>query len=130
MKSFTITATTLLSLSAAALGRPADSPAEVWTPHITSPTAETVWTIGQKYNVTWDTSNPPKVTNPFGLVVLRSGGDIQWNHMLAYGFKILDGTTQVTAPDVNAGDYSVVLMGDSDNWSPDFSIVSSASNSI
>lgn len=47
---FTTFVLMLLSLVSAA---PLNTPRDVWNPTITSPTAETVWTVGQTVEVTW-----------------------------------------------------------------------------
>jgi len=97
----------------------------VYAPHIMSPTAGTIWNAGQDYNITWDTSDAPvHITNTLGEVLFRVD-DVTWdNTTLAKGFNITDGSVKVTAPTVPTGiHYSIVLLGDSGNWSPNFIIV-------
>ncbi|KAF9532543.1 hypothetical protein CPB83DRAFT_626976 [Crepidotus variabilis] len=99
---------------------------DVYSPHITSPTAGVVWTSGQTQTVTWDTSDAPAhITNRIGRIVLRKGATTT-PLVLADNFDILDGKAQVTVPNVVAGsDYEVVLFGDSGNISPEFTITGS-----
>ncbi|KAH8099655.1 hypothetical protein BXZ70DRAFT_942751 [Cristinia sonorae] len=97
---------------------------DVFVPRIIEPTASTVWSSGEVRNITWDTSNAPaQITNRFGLVLLRFSG-IASPFILAKGFDILDGTVAVTVPWVQTRpDYSIVLLGDSGNVSPNFEII-------
>ncbi|KAK7694118.1 hypothetical protein QCA50_003694 [Cerrena zonata] len=45
---------------------------DVFVPPVLYPHAGTVWTSGQRHNVTWDVSNPPKqITNGKGMILLR-----------------------------------------------------------
>jgi len=96
---------------------------DVYVPPILSPTSDAVWTIGTVQTVTWNVSNPPaQITNPVGQILLRQG-DRTTNIVLAGNFSILLGSINVTVPSVSpAADYSVVLFGDSGNFSPTFSI--------
>lgn len=102
---------------------------DVYVPPILTPKAGDVWVIGEKRTVTWDTSNPPQsITNKIGEIYLREGDTTFLDSPLAQGFDILLGTMEVTVPNVTPGnDYMIVLMGDSGNWSPPFSIVSGSS---
>ncbi|KAF7795318.1 hypothetical protein EIP86_006474 [Pleurotus ostreatoroseus] len=97
---------------------------DVYAPPITYPHAGTVWTVGQRHNVTWDTTNPPKqITNSIGQIILAKNGIEDWSAPLAANFSILLGRIEVTVPDVESGtDYSLVLFGDSGNYSPEFTI--------
>ncbi|TBU35383.1 hypothetical protein BD311DRAFT_743895 [Dichomitus squalens] len=96
---------------------------DVFTPPVLYPHNGTVWTIGQRHNVTWDVSNPPKqITNKQGLILLRKSGETT-PVVLENGFDILLGRIEITVPWVVDGDdYSLVLFGDSGNFSPDFTI--------
>lgn len=98
---------------------------DVYVPPVLYPRNGTVWSVGQRHNVTWDTSNPPKqITNRQGMIVLRKG-DLTTPLILANGFDILRGHIEITVPFVFGGsDYSVVLFGDSGNFSPTFTIKS------
>ncbi|KAF8064275.1 hypothetical protein FPV67DRAFT_1563280 [Lyophyllum atratum] len=98
---------------------------DVYVPPVTYPHNGTVWKVRQRHNVTWDTSNPPvNITNKVGLILLRKGGFTS-PLILAQGFPILQGRIEVTVPWVLEGtDYSVVLFGDSGNFSPTFTITS------
>ncbi|THU84266.1 hypothetical protein K435DRAFT_686022, partial [Dendrothele bispora CBS 962.96] len=100
---------------------------DVFAPPITSPVAGDVWVVGETKNVTWDVSHAPtQITNPEGTILLRKG-NLTTTDILATGFDIRDGSVEVTVPDVeDDDDYSVVLFGDSGNWSPDFNITHKA----
>ncbi|KAI0629495.1 hypothetical protein C8Q77DRAFT_1161104 [Trametes polyzona] len=96
---------------------------DVYTPPVLYPHAGTVWYKGQTHNVTWDVSDPPvNITNKLGFILLRKG-NIATPLILADKFDILRGRVEVKVPWVLEGDdYSVVLFGDSGNWSQDFTI--------
>ncbi|KAJ3509183.1 hypothetical protein NLJ89_g5356 [Agrocybe chaxingu] len=110
---------------------------DVIAPKITSPDANTVWTVGSVVTVTWDTSNfPPdsQITNPIGKVILgfdeNDSLNLDFNNPLAQDFKLRDGSVQLTVPDVPPrDDYLIVLFGDSGNTSPTFVITRIASGS-
>ncbi|KAJ3543206.1 hypothetical protein NM688_g5886 [Phlebia brevispora] len=98
---------------------------DVFVPPVLYPHDGTVWAVGQKHNVTWDVSNPPaQITNPLGEIFLAKGGILlDLDQPLAANFSILLGRIEVTVPDVEPGsDYSVVVFGDSGNYSPNFTI--------
>ncbi|KAH9900765.1 hypothetical protein C8Q73DRAFT_675728 [Cubamyces lactineus] len=97
---------------------------DVYVPPILYPHAGTVWYKDQRHNVTWDVSDPPvNITNKVGRIMLRKG-DLTSPLILADGFDILLGRIEVTVPWVVEGsDYSLVLFGDSGNFSPQFSIL-------
>ncbi|KAI0374594.1 hypothetical protein BV20DRAFT_1079519 [Pilatotrama ljubarskyi] len=96
---------------------------DVYVPPVLYPHSGTVWYKGQRHNVTWDVSDPPvNITNKFGMILLRKG-DITTPLIFAKGFDILLGRIEVTVPWVlEDDDYSVVLFGDSGNWSQQFTI--------
>lgn len=96
---------------------------DVWSPHILYPHQGTVWQVGNRHNVTWDTSNHPvNITNKIGLILLRFDGETT-PLILANGFSVLDGKVEVTVPwVVNSNNYSIILFGDSGNDSENFSI--------
>ncbi|KAK0239217.1 hypothetical protein EDD85DRAFT_1003038 [Armillaria nabsnona] len=79
------------------------------------------------HTVTWDVSNPPTdITNPIGSIKLRKDGITFLT--LASGFNILLGQYEVTVPYVaESSEYILVLMGDSGNRSPGFTIRGSPS---
>ncbi|KAL1939163.1 hypothetical protein VTO73DRAFT_10204 [Trametes versicolor] len=127
-----------------ALGAPTASleKRDVFVPPVLYPHAGTVWTKGQRHNVTWDTSSAPvNITNKIGTILLRKG-DLATPLVLASGFDILLGRIEVTVPWVIPdSDYSVVralllplslvfvwsltsrtVFGDSGNFSPEFTI--------
>jgi len=97
---------------------------DVFVPHILEPNADTVWTSGQIRNITWDTSDAPaQITNGKGLVLIRFE-EITAPIILASGFDILDGSVAITVPLVETRtDWSIVLFGDSGNFSPNFEII-------
>ncbi|KAI0672632.1 hypothetical protein C8Q78DRAFT_1068209 [Trametes maxima] len=96
---------------------------DVFVPPVLYPHAGTVWNSGQRHNVTWDLSNAPvNITNSIGTILLRKG-DLSTPVVLANGFDILLGRVEVTVPWLLTGsDYSLVLFGDSGNFSPEFTI--------
>ncbi|KAI0306702.1 hypothetical protein B0F90DRAFT_1623024 [Multifurca ochricompacta] len=96
---------------------------DVYVPPITYPHPGTIWKIGSYHNVTWDTTNPPEhITNSVGRIVLRKGV-LATDIVLKSGFNILDGRVVVQVPKVTPDkDYSLVLFGDSGNFSPQFTI--------
>ncbi|CAL1705785.1 unnamed protein product [Somion occarium] len=96
---------------------------DVYVPPVLYPHTGTVWKSGQRHNVTWDISNPPvNITNRIGFILLRSG-KFSTPVVLAHGFDILLGRIEVTVPLVlTRSDFSVVLFGDSGNFSPQFQI--------
>ncbi|KAL4080687.1 symbiosis-related protein, partial [Scleroderma citrinum] len=72
---------------------------DVYVPPILEPNAQMVWTVGQYYNVTWNTTNPPaQITNSVGQIYLVVNGLIDFNYTLAANFSILLGSVQVQAP--------------------------------
>jgi len=98
---------------------------DVFVPPITYPHSGTVWKVGQRHNVTWDTSNRPvRITNSVGRILLRRG-DRTTSLVLADNFSILLGRIEVVVPRVpHDSDYQLVLFGDSGNFSPKFTIKS------
>ncbi|OBZ69166.1 hypothetical protein A0H81_10913 [Grifola frondosa] len=81
---------------------------DVYVPPVLYPHNGTVWTTGQHHNVTWD-------------------GDLSTPLVLAANFSILLGRIEVTVPWVLPDiDYSIVLFGDSGNFSPQFTITGPA----
>jgi len=99
---------------------------DVFTPPVLYPHSGTVWQTGQRHNVTWDISHAPvNITNRLGAIVFRFD-EIETPLILADGFDILLGRIEVTVPWVVTGsNYSLVLFGDSGNFSPTFTIVGS-----
>ncbi|KAG9309259.1 hypothetical protein JVU11DRAFT_10742 [Chiua virens] len=99
---------------------------DVWDPPVTWPDASTVWVAGDTYNVTWSISNEPvNVTDSVGMVLLRHGVNADEVYTLAQGFPLNATAINVTVPaDVEPDtDWIIMLMGDSGNWSPQFTIV-------
>ncbi|KAJ6582367.1 hypothetical protein B0H19DRAFT_877952, partial [Mycena capillaripes] len=99
------------------------TPRDVYVPPVLYPHDGTVWTVGQRHNVTWDNSDPPvNITNKVGRIMLRKGG-LTTPVILEENFSILLGRIEVTVPWVLDGsDYQIVLFGDSGNFSPLFTI--------
>ncbi|KAJ3762404.1 hypothetical protein EV360DRAFT_35793 [Lentinula raphanica] len=100
---------------------------DVAVPQILTPTAGDTWVIGDTQSVTWNVSSlPAQITNPVGQILLRKG-ELTQNGMLtlAGNFSIRAGNVSFIVPSVTPDDdYSIVLFGDSGNFSPEFSIVS------
>ncbi|KAG0704221.1 hypothetical protein DFH29DRAFT_912355 [Suillus ampliporus] len=124
MTSFTTFLITLLALFTLTLSAPMRR--DVFVPPVLYPNSDTVWTVGQHHNVTWETNNAPEnITNGIGKVYLATNYIIDLDHPLATGFDILDGRVVIQVPSVPTGqNYSVVLFGDSGNYSPEFTILS------
>ncbi|KAF5369117.1 hypothetical protein D9615_010420 [Tricholomella constricta] len=113
---------------------------DVFSPHITSPDENTIWPVGTKQMVTWETKDIPpdsQLTNPNGKVVLghlgpTGGLNLQLDNPLAQNFKLRVGKVEITVPSVAPrDDYIIVLFGDSGNASPAFIItgITGGSNS-
>ncbi|KAF5357136.1 hypothetical protein D9756_006816 [Leucocoprinus leucothites] len=113
-----------LTLLVAFTGVSHSAPLDVYTPRLLTPAAGAVWKIGTQQQVTWDTSSPPKqITNHNGTLILAKNGLLDYRNPLARGFDIMSGRQTVTVPNVAAADdYQLVLMGDSGNYGPKFSI--------
>ncbi|KAK0481206.1 hypothetical protein EDD18DRAFT_797390 [Armillaria luteobubalina] len=97
---------------------------DIFNPPILSPTTGTTWTVNTTQTVSWDTSNPPDLITGrnFSSIRLTKGGR-QLPVVLADQFDILLGKIDVKVPWVTEGDdYTIILFGDSGNWSNDFSI--------
>ncbi|KIP03156.1 hypothetical protein PHLGIDRAFT_95126 [Phlebiopsis gigantea 11061_1 CR5-6] len=116
---------TLAAVTLGALGMTAAAPTrearDVYVPPVLYPHAGTVWFSGQKHNVTWDNSNPPKSISNGAFILLRTG-TFETPVVLAHGFDLRAGRVEVTVPEVITGNFSIVLFGDSGNWSDDFLI--------
>ncbi|KAJ7648721.1 hypothetical protein DFH06DRAFT_1209423 [Mycena polygramma] len=123
---FTLFTTFLSAAALTAVQAMPFMPRDVFVPPVLTPTAGEVWTVGSQQNITWDISDPPvNITNKQGMILLRKAG-LTTPLVLGNGFDILDGTFEVTVPDVVDGtDYSIVLFGDSGNFSPTFTITGS-----
>ncbi|KAG2342196.1 hypothetical protein BDR05DRAFT_976609 [Suillus weaverae] len=124
MISFTTFILTLLALFSLSLSAPMRR--DVFVPPITYPQAGVIWIAGQHHNVTWETDDAPvHITNGIGRVYLATNTIIDLDHPLAVGFNILDGRVAIQVPSVPRGrNYSIVLFGDSGNYSPEFTITS------
>ncbi|KAI0289187.1 hypothetical protein BC826DRAFT_914883 [Russula brevipes] len=101
----------------------------VVTPTVFSPRKGSVWTVGSKQVVQWDTSRiPPEGLNYTGELVLgyndgTQSENLDVDHPLAQNFKLAAGSQTITIPNVPyRSKYFVVLIGDSGNRSPYFTI--------
>ncbi|KAK0438042.1 hypothetical protein EV421DRAFT_983279 [Armillaria borealis] len=111
----------LTALVASVLATPIHIPRDVYSPPITSPDANTVWTVNTTQTVTWDASNAPVNISNRAEIWLRRD-DFTFVE-LAVDFDLRSGKQDVTVPWVVEGDdYIIVLFGDSGNWSPEFTI--------
>ncbi|KAG2033693.1 hypothetical protein BDR03DRAFT_657713 [Suillus americanus] len=124
---------------------------DVVDPPITSPTAGTVWHVGEKQLVTWSTVGlSSNVTNSAGMLVLgymyNNSENLMLNSPLATNINYADGQVLITVPNVETReDYIVVcklwvsarsssnnfdqVFGDSGNASPEFTIIDDSSSS-
>ncbi|KAF8334494.1 hypothetical protein F5887DRAFT_649632 [Amanita rubescens] len=108
---------------------------DVFVPPILYPIKTTVWRVGEKHHVIWDNTHPPaQITNPFGKIYLRKGGErglTDVRNPLIGGFNVsamdrIEITVPATYRDEplkTGSDYQIVLMGNSGNWSPEFTII-------
>ncbi|KAF6751519.1 hypothetical protein DFP72DRAFT_816414 [Ephemerocybe angulata] len=123
---FAMVATMVMAVPIASLER-----RDVFSPPVIRPGAGEVWPKGTWQMVVWNTTNAPEqITNPVGKIVLRSvdKGRLLLDKPLATGFNILDGKYNLTVRnDIDAGQYQVVIMGDSGNWGPTFSVIDGSS---
>jgi hypothetical protein len=102
----------------------------VVAPPVTSPSQGEIWQVGSTQLVTWDASNiPESAKNRTGIILLGYiDGDTLSEHLnytnpLASGFPLTAGCQNVTVPDVlPKTTYIIILLGDSGNSSPQFSI--------
>ncbi|GAW00162.1 hypothetical protein LENED_001662 [Lentinula edodes] len=112
---------------------------DVFDPPITSPSASTIWQVGQTVTVIWDITNLPpasQLTDPNGTVVLgymASSTDsehLMIDSPLAQDFPLSDGNVSFIVPSVvTRSDYIIALFGDSGNISPTFTIQGTDSSS-
>lgn len=95
---------------------------DVFVPRILYPRAGVVWTVGHKHNITWDTSNAPVNISNGAMVILRKA-ERGLPLIMAKGFDLRKGRVEVKVPWVFPdSDYSIVLFGNSGNWSNNFTI--------
>ncbi|KAK1228166.1 hypothetical protein PQX77_008799 [Marasmius sp. AFHP31] len=124
----------ILAVIAAPLVGASSTKRDVWSPRIISPDASTVWRTGGKYNVTWDTSNPPQRITPGNMITLMNLNPevvgtcdaCRFEEVIRPldSFSLLDGFAEVIVPSSTPADdqYFVTLFGSSDNRSPHFRI--------
>jgi len=102
----------------------------VVVPQITSPVQGDIWRVNSTQTVTWNTSNIPESgKNNTGHILLgyvdgnSTSENLDFIHPLAAGFLLTAGCQNVTVPDVlPRTTYMIILLGDSGNTSPEFSI--------
>ncbi|ORZ12677.1 hypothetical protein BCR42DRAFT_419748 [Absidia repens] len=104
----------------------------VLNPKITSPTADTKWRAGDKRTITWDTEHVVggpipasyKGTLKLGYLDPKDSPNEHLKWDLASGFPLNKGSQVVTLPaDLETKrTYIIVLMGNSGNASPQFTI--------
>ncbi|KAI9484657.1 hypothetical protein BDB00DRAFT_878558 [Zychaea mexicana] len=103
----------------------------VWNAPIIVPNETTVWQAGQNYTVEWNTTTswgqpiPENVTGIIKLGYLEDGyadEHLYWD--LASGFPLNSGGHNISLPSdlKTMSNYIIVLMGDSGNASPKFTI--------
>ncbi|KAJ4481972.1 hypothetical protein J3R30DRAFT_3455550 [Lentinula aciculospora] len=102
---------------------------DVWSPEITTPVNSTTWKVNDHADVTWNTTAPAQITNPNGTLFLghldgTGSENLDLKHPLASYVNLSLGKATIQVPDVPTGKYIVVLMGNSDNHSPEFMIQS------
>ncbi|KAF7973701.1 hypothetical protein HWV62_14376 [Athelia sp. TMB] len=72
---------------------------DVYAPHVLYPHNGTVWQMGSRHNVTWDTTSPPsEITNPNGQIYLRRDDTTILKTPLASNFSILAGHVEIALP--------------------------------
>ncbi|KAI0313935.1 hypothetical protein OF83DRAFT_1175205 [Amylostereum chailletii] len=112
-------------------GAPASPVSDVVvTPMVTQPAGNETYTVASVQTAKWDTSqlneDSKEYTGSLLLGYSESGSSsehLDISHPLASGFKLKDGQVNYTIPEVqDRNTYFVVLMGDSGNKSPEFSI--------
>ncbi|KAK1227796.1 hypothetical protein PQX77_009171 [Marasmius sp. AFHP31] len=87
---------------------------DVWSPKILQPDASTIWVVGKKFNVTWDTSDAPKQISNGAAVQLRNATGPTPENDSSFikpfrSFNLTDGWVEITVPEVSAGtDYRIV----------------------
>ncbi|KIK57160.1 hypothetical protein GYMLUDRAFT_263228 [Collybiopsis luxurians FD-317 M1] len=103
-----------------------------WSPTITYPNERTVLKAGYGTYMSWKTDDMPEESkNSTGYIMLGwiNGTDtnehLDWRHPVASNFKYTDGKVNFTLPEnlEPRDDYIFVLMGDSGNASPTFTIL-------
>ncbi|KZV73716.1 hypothetical protein PENSPDRAFT_626973 [Peniophora sp. CONT] len=103
----------------------------VVAPAFIAPTGGESYKIGTNQTASWDTSKIDEEAKDYtGVLYLGyADGDSSDEHLdvahpLAYGFKLIDGTVNYTVPSNATArpNYFLVLVGDSGNVSPKFSI--------
>ncbi|WFD32797.1 hypothetical protein MSPP1_003848 [Malassezia sp. CBS 17886] len=100
----------------------------VYSPKITYPKEGVEWTAGHKAHVSWDSKHlPDELESAQGTVMLGYLDDTPGEHLsdvLADGFRLSSGHVKFDLPSniTKRDDYIVVLLGDSGNASPKFTI--------
>ncbi|KAJ6508513.1 hypothetical protein C8R45DRAFT_967679 [Mycena sanguinolenta] len=128
---FRFTILCLFLFFSAILAAPLDS-RTAFAPPITSPTAQSVWKVGQVETVTWNASGiPAGVTGMIQLGFLDPNSEGEHlSTILASGFNLTDEKANITVPSVvTRTTYIIVLFGDSGNTSPEFTIEGTSASS-
>jgi len=128
MKFFTTILTALAFAVSTTSATPIDERASlvVFSPQITEPAANAVWTVNTQQTVEWDTTHiPDDAKHNTGRILLgfsdgqTESENLDNDHPLAEGFLLTDGSVTITVPKVTyRNTYFVVLFGDSGNRSP------------
>jgi len=99
-----------------------------FAPTITYPDTSTVWITNTTDHVDWLTSNVPDEAKNYTVTILlghfaNNSENLDVQHPLATQIPIMQGTATVTVPVVTPGtNYTVVVIGDSGDTSPCFTI--------
>ncbi|ESK90214.1 hypothetical protein Moror_7728 [Moniliophthora roreri MCA 2997] len=100
---------------------------DIWNPKIISPDENTVWVLGTKVNVTWDTSDAPELISGGSAIQLNKADVPTDLPYLLQGFDLRVGWVEIDVPQVNPGnDYSITLFGSSGNRSKKFGVSAQA----
>ncbi|KAF9492032.1 hypothetical protein BDN71DRAFT_1591924 [Pleurotus eryngii] len=102
----------------------------VYNPPVTYPTKGTTITAGRPFTVTWNTKGVPDEKKSSAVNVVLGHGRGKNEHLdnahpLAEKIPIMEGKIHAVIPQdtPSRGDYFVVVMGDSANKSPTFTVV-------
>ncbi|OAX38766.1 hypothetical protein K503DRAFT_800197 [Rhizopogon vinicolor AM-OR11-026] len=127
---FSLVSALMLALSYVAIAAPL-APVELlaWSPTITCPAAGARWGRGSVQIVSWKTDNiPEEKQNSTGILMLgyleNKSENLDIKNPLAFDFPISSGSVSFTVPQNTSARSNaiVVLIGDSGNASPQFTI--------
>ncbi|KAH7103086.1 hypothetical protein BKA62DRAFT_697165, partial [Auriculariales sp. MPI-PUGE-AT-0066] len=90
----------------------------VYDPTVTYPHKATVWKLGARHNVTWDTSDAPSSISNRASVWLRKDETTLYDYPLGEGFDLHVGRYEIIVPKnlATGSDYRIHLYGDSGNF--------------